>query len=131
MLLRIMSCMAELGFRLYLYFKDPDATSNVLINTGSILVLTFSHSIGFVIGVCNLVFKIKFDPIVIPLGTYLIVKALMVPIFILFGSEGAINTLKTHFFERVEIVWNWVKEFQNCIPNWNFCRSNQVAPDVE
>ena len=123
--------MAELGFRLYLYFKDPDVTSNVFINTGSILVLTLSHSIGFVIGVCNLVFKIKFDPIVIPLGTYLIVKALMVPIFILFGSEGAINTLKTHFSERVEIMWNGVKEFQNCIPNWNFCRSNQVAPDVE
>ena len=131
MLLRIMSCMAELSFRLYLYFKDPDATSSVLINTSSILVLTFSHSIGFVIGVGNLIFKIEFDPIVFPLGIYLIGKALMVPTFILLGSNGAINTLKAHFSERVEIARNWVKKFQNYIPNMNFCRSNQVAPYVE
>ena len=130
MILRIMSCMTELGFRLYLYFKDPGATSSVLINTSSILVLTFSHSIGFVIGVSNLMFKIKFDPIVIPLGIYLIIKALMVPTFILFGSEGAINTLKVHFSERVEIMWNWVKAFKNFTPNMNVCCSNQVAPDV-
>ena len=120
MLLRIISFMAELGFRLYLYLKNPEATSNVLINTSSILMLTFSHSIGFVIGVSNVILKIKFDPIVIPLGIYLIFKALMVPIFVLFRSEGAVITLTVQLSKIVAIGQNWAK----------FCQSNQVAPEI-
>ena len=127
--LKTISCLSELIFRAYLYFSDSNATSSVLITTGSILFLTFSHLMGFLIGIAIIIFKLPLEVGIVSMGVYLILKSLFFPIFILWGSNGVVTIIK----EDVIYIFTQINDLKVKVHDLyskliSLFQSNQIHP---
>ena len=129
MTLGAISCLSELVFRAYLHFSDPNATSYILISTSSVLFLTFTHIIGFLVGVVIFIFNLPFDMAIVSLGVHLILKSLFFPICLLLGSNAVGNIIEedvVYIFSQIDNLKVKVHDLYSKFIS--LFQSNQIQP---
>ena len=129
--LRVLSCLSEIIFRIYVYFKITNL-SNVLINSSTIAILILTYVVGLVSGV---VFVFEFNvSLLIPYTVSLLLRSFLIPANIVLSHDNisqifvdSVKDFLDDFTAKIMNVWRVTWIFLKSLKN--LFNSNQVSPE--